>query len=504
MIDDDLLDEMYEHVREYHRTGHLVHAITLGGYVVKKLYGGTWREGGNGEVAVRTLAERLAQHRPLSLSSETLYRFARIYDMDQRLDLRSIPDVALAHATAALRVPRDEQRKWLVQVEANGWNGADMVRAMFPQAAPTVGVQFARACKQASKKLDKVAQGAVTDVDRAQVRTEIDAMIQRLTELRDTIEDPAPQRQPEVVVEAAPAAPDHVLTATEAAAKQARATYPYTAVSAATWIVAGLPAPDEDDVRALFRARAMLAPDSPWAHEEAAPPWFESFLDGAERGRRLELCYGGGVAAQLDLCVAAHLVLERPALAQRTFVVWDEPVPLLDVAPLLRDVWRAFHAGSPVAWAKLRERDLPGPLGAAVRDWLAELPHLRGGVGATQRALLQATARLGAVGPVIRAVAAARASVFHASVIEALTAGLCASGALEGFPDAVMYDADVPRAEVEDILAGPLRVTALGDAILEGRAELPVEDRWWGGTHLTSASEWRWDADAGELIPPAR
>ncbi len=50
-----------------------------------------------------------------------------------------------------------------------------------------------------------------------------------------------------------------------------------------------------------------------------------------------------------------------------------------------------------------------------------------------------------------------------------------------------------------------LRLTAFGEAVLEGRednAALNRIDRWWGGTHLANDRLRRFDAEAGRLIAP--
>ena len=51
----------------------------------------------------------------------------------------------------------------------------------------------------------------------------------------------------------------------------------------------------------------------------------------------------------------------------------------------------------------------------------------------------------------------------------------------------------------------PLRLTGLGERVLDGREDrvaLLGLDRWLGGTHLTAAAAWRWDPAAGLLVRP--
>jgi hypothetical protein len=55
-----------------------------------------------------------------------------------------------------------------------------------------------------------------------------------------------------------------------------------------------------------------------------------------------------------------------------------------------------------------------------------------------------------------------------------------------------------PLGDAQRFVGLPLRLTAAGEQVLSGdadRVELLGIDRWVGGTHVTTASLWRWDAD---------
>jgi hypothetical protein len=49
------------------------------------------------------------------------------------------------------------------------------------------------------------------------------------------------------------------------------------------------------------------------------------------------------------------------------------------------------------------------------------------------------------------------------------------------------------------------RLTPFGEALRAGKADYAAHntiDRWWGGTHLTNANLWRWNAAAASLVAP--
>lgn len=99
---------------------------------------------------------------------------------------------------------------------------------------------------------------------------------------------------------------------------------------------------------------------------------------------------------------------------------------------------------------------------------------------------------------VIEAIGRERASLFRPPVVERMAVELCAAGALHGLAHPVSFDGRHP-----DERRTRLRLTDLGEGLIEGCGDLlATEDRWWGGTHLTSASGWRWDPRFQVLIEP--
>ena len=62
-------------------------------------------------------------------------------------------------------------------------------------------------------------------------------------------------------------------------------------------------------------------------------------------------------------------------------------------------------------------------------------------------------------------------------------------------------------ADEERYADARLELTMAGRDVLAGEDDhvaLNGIDRWWGGTHLTDESVWRYDRRRGRLVPPRR
>jgi DNA-binding transcriptional MerR regulator len=167
------------------------------------------------------------------------------------------------------------------------------------------------------------------------------------------------------------------------------------------------------------------------------------------------------------------------------------------------EAWEAVRAPEPSAlaeWAQREEPELPF-LASALRRLLEELPAPGDGLSATERRALAAIAAGHATSR--EAFLAAQAAEpapflgdtwFYTAVAE-LGVGpnrLVESADGEPLPQAP------PLGDAQRFVGLPLRLTAAGEQVLSGdadRVELLGIDRWVGGTHVTTASLWRWDAD---------
>jgi hypothetical protein len=166
------------------------------------------------------------------------------------------------------------------------------------------------------------------------------------------------------------------------------------------------------------------------------------------------------------------------------------------------EAWEAVRRPDPsalAAWADRDEPELPF-LPAALRRLLEELPAPGDGLSGTERRALEAIAS-GHATP--RAAFLAEQDAESAPFLgdtwffrTLAELGVGANRLLETADGEPLPPAP-PLGDAHRFVALPLRLTAAGERVLGGeadRVELLGIDRWVGGTHVTSASLWRWDA----------
>ena len=180
-------------------------------------------------------------------------------------------------------------------------------------------------------------------------------------------------------------------------------------------------------------------------------------------------------------------------------------------------VWHAFTQPTPLACAALLALDLdPLPqFRPALLDWLAELPAPVTALGATETWMLRRIA-VGGTSPfdVIRSLAGERPAgaprVLGYWEAGSALVGLAhaANPAIVGLPAGPFSLAMHDREErFERWKTSTLSLTDLGRALVRGDADWsnhnPIR-RWWGGTHLTDGSVWRWDPAARNVVAPTK
>ena len=202
---------------------------------------------------------------------------------------------------------------------------------------------------------------------------------------------------------------------------------------------------------------------------------------------------------------------ERQAGALATLPALREPVREVDLQ-VAAQLWRAFMQSTPEAWWRLLEQDLSAlpHLRPTVLAMLRELPGASTGLGATEAAIMALIAP-GDVRPV-DVLSGYQARVDH-RVYDYWEVGqtldwLAAKpepailGLDEGPFTLALHDAPLRYARYRQLR---LSLTELGHRLVQKVDDIsrhkPVR-RWWGGTHLTNASLWRWDATAERLIAP--
>lgn len=176
---------------------------------------------------------------------------------------------------------------------------------------------------------------------------------------------------------------------------------------------------------------------------------------------------------------------------------------------LASQAWRAFRTKTPELWYDLLQEDLsPLPfLEPAVRRMLEELPGADGLSRSERQVLMALAAGITTPPALFVAVQRTEPAVFMSDwsffgLIDGLQ--LARVPLIAGLNGAPFRPAKGPL--LSPYLHSELKMTAFGRSVLEGNADHTAEnkiDRWWGGTHLTNASLWRFDAEWERLIAPA-
>lgn len=179
-----------------------------------------------------------------------------------------------------------------------------------------------------------------------------------------------------------------------------------------------------------------------------------------------------------------------------------------DQIALTSEAWSVFRAPTPEPWQDLLQRDLaPLPfLQPAVLRMLEELPG-PDGLSRTERQILGAL-EPGSLTPPALFVAVQRReqAVFMGDwsfwgLLDGL--GLADEPLIEGLEGAPFRPDG--SGLTQPYFRSKLALTPFGVEVLAGHADHAARnkiDRWWGGTQLTNADLWRFDAAAQRLIPP--
>ena len=286
--------------------------------------------------------------------------------------------------------------------------------------------------------------------------------------------------------------------------------------------------------RTLLRTRARFLADCGWGSRQALLSSLErrdrALLEALRDGVGVVLWFEHDLFDQLQLLDAlalAHTAAMAPDLivvgsfpgkpsfrglgeltADELETLWPTRVSAaaetLDAAA---DAWAAFQAPEPTALAEWATREIAALpfLGAALRRLLEELPAPRDGLSGTERRALQALAA-GERTPTAAFVAAQRLEdapfLGDAWFYRSLSALGQGDVRLVESDDGAPLPPPPPLSDSRHFAGLSLRLTSTGERVLRGevdRVELLGVGRWVGGTHVTPANPWRWDADELKL-----
>jgi hypothetical protein len=270
----------------------------------------------------------------------------------------------------------------------------------------------------------------------------------------------------------------------------------------------------EDDIEADLERRDMWLASAVQEGQEVVL-WFEhdlydqlqilQILDSlsARRGDRVQLI-------QVDRFPGRPRFAGLGELTPAEIVtLWPERRPVSGAQQALASrAWEAFRSDDPREIERLVHGDtsaLPF-LADALRRHLRQLPWTADGLAEDERAMLDALRGQGRATPVelFAAAAGREPSPFMGD----LTA-FWHLASLAGGDHPLVEPADpgiaLPQPHEEAFQQVELRLTSTGERVLAGeldRVAVRGFDRWLGGVHVDGLGTWRWDAEAGRVVPP--
>lgn len=288
------------------------------------------------------------------------------------------------------------------------------------------------------------------------------------------------------------------------------------------------PLPSAAEFRAYFEVQSDQAPGGHWSDWSPWSWWVWdaktrrplAFFEFCEPYEIIELWFDPDPNDQLQLIWLLDYFRSYPETASKLklrligFDLLTEQADKSDweVVPIVRvraeDIetasmcWQAYRATTPEACFDLLHRDLSGLplLKPALLDLLHELPWRTSGLGATEMRLLDliGTGFMG-TNMLFYLRGFRQRGVFSDFEIGALLEGLAHGPmpAVEGLDDELRsIDRQNLRDRLKAYQRSRLSITDFGKAILAHNEDFsrhnPI-DRWWGGTHLTNDSLWRWN-----------
>jgi hypothetical protein len=165
-------------------------------------------------------------------------------------------------------------------------------------------------------------------------------------------------------------------------------------------------------------------------------------------------------------------------------------------------VWQAYRAASPATFVRLLSSDLSALplLRPALLHLVEELPSVTTGLGATEMRLLELIARgYERTNALFHLRSLSQRRIFNEWELGLLLCGLAhgPTPAIAGLDDELRkLGKEQYRSRQAAYLRSRLSLTDFGRAVVAHKEDFsrhnPI-DRWWGGTHLTNDSLWRWN-----------
>ena len=97
-------------------------ALAVGRLVIDEFYDGDMNRWRNRDPGKEISLRKLARHPQLPMNPSALYRSVAIYELSERLDLRSWKYISTSHMRLVLPLSPDEQARLLLAAETNAWS----------------------------------------------------------------------------------------------------------------------------------------------------------------------------------------------------------------------------------------------------------------------------------------------------------------------------------------------------------------------------------------------
>jgi hypothetical protein len=132
-------------------------ALTVGELVIKELYAGDIDRWRSREPRKQYSMRKLARHPDLAMSPSALFRSIAIYEVCERLGIRTWKHVSSTHIRMVLPLPPEEQLRLLRETEANKWSA----RRLEEEAIGLLRSQRARGSGDGGRRRGSALTGAM-------------------------------------------------------------------------------------------------------------------------------------------------------------------------------------------------------------------------------------------------------------------------------------------------------------------------------------------------------
>jgi hypothetical protein len=116
------LEHLVANLNAIHKTATLIFALEVGKLVVEHFYAGDLEIWRNRTKKKDSSLRRLSRHPDLRMSPSALYRSVAIYELCERLNIRTWKYISTGHIRLVLPLGRDEQARLLMTAETERWS----------------------------------------------------------------------------------------------------------------------------------------------------------------------------------------------------------------------------------------------------------------------------------------------------------------------------------------------------------------------------------------------